>query len=145
MKHSSLAAITVCVLSGLAAGCAPSATLGVPDTSTLTADDVDRNTESIEKLLQAKVPGVLVTRAPDGNIALQIRGTSSFLGGNEPLYVIDGVPFAPGNHGILTGINPYDIESIKVLKNPEDIGLYGMRGANGVILITMKKPGRHGR
>jgi TonB-dependent SusC/RagA subfamily outer membrane receptor len=52
------------------------------------------------------------------------------------------VPITPGPGGALNGINPYDIESIRVLKNPADIAIYGMRGANGVIVITMKKPGK---
>jgi TonB-dependent SusC/RagA subfamily outer membrane receptor len=112
----------------------------------VTAQDIDRNggTEPIEKLLQAKVPGVLITRTADGGVAIQIRGPSSFYGSNEPLYVIDDVPFQAGPHGALSGINPYDIESIRVLKNPEDTGLYGVRGANGVIVISLKKPGKRG-
>jgi TonB-dependent SusC/RagA subfamily outer membrane receptor len=95
-------------------------------------------------VLQAKVPGVLITRAADGSIAIQIRGPASFLGSSEPLYVIDGVPFRPGPGGALTGVNPYDIESIQVLKDPADIGIYGVRGANGVIVVTTKQPGRRG-
>lgn len=143
----SRSALCACLVTGVATGCASSATRGfLPDFSTVTSDDIDRNNgnESIEKLLQTKVPGLLITRAADGSIAMQIRGPSSFMGSNEPLYVIDGVPFEGGHHGALTGINPYDIESIRVLKNPEDTGLYGLRGANGVIVINMKKPGRHG-
>ena len=58
------------------------------------------------------------------------------------LYVVDGVTIQPGPNGALTGINPYDIESIKVLKDPADTSMYGMRGANGVIVVTTKKPGR---
>jgi TonB-dependent SusC/RagA subfamily outer membrane receptor len=55
--------------------------------------------------------------------------------------VIDDVPFQPGPSGALTGINPYDIESIKVLTNPADVGIYGIQGANGVILIKTKRAG----
>jgi len=58
------------------------------------------------------------------------------------LFVIDDVPMEAGPGGALRGINPYDIESIKVLKDPAETGIYGMRGANGVILIKMKKPAR---
>jgi TonB-dependent SusC/RagA subfamily outer membrane receptor len=61
-------------------------------------------------------------------------------GNNAPLYVVDGVAFRPGANGELVGINPYDIESIKVLKNASDTALYGIRGGNGVIEITTKKP-----
>ncbi len=59
----------------------------------------------------------MVTRTPDGGIALRIRGTTSIYGSNEPLYVIDGPPIRSGPGGSLTGINPYDIESIQVLKD----------------------------
>ena len=145
MTHSlSHAVLSVCLFTGIAVACAPSPTRGIiPDNSTVTSDDIDRSAgnEPIEKLLQSKVPGVLITRTADGSIAIQIRGASSLYSGNEPLYVVDGVPFEASKGGALTGINPYDIDTIRVLKNPEDTGLYGMRGANGVILITLKKPG----
>jgi TonB-dependent SusC/RagA subfamily outer membrane receptor len=49
------------------------------------------------------------------------------------------VPFTPGSDGGLSGINPYDIESIRVLKDAADITMYGVRGANGVIVIKTKK------
>jgi TonB-dependent SusC/RagA subfamily outer membrane receptor len=51
------------------------------------------------------------------------------------------MPFRPGPDGALTGINPHDIESIRVLKGAE-AGLYGIEGANGVIVITMKRGGK---
>jgi TonB-dependent SusC/RagA subfamily outer membrane receptor len=144
MKTSlSRAALSVFVLSGLATGCASSNRHGaLLDNSTVTADDIDRKAGSqpIEQLLEAKVPGVLITRTADGGIAVQIRGSSTFYGATAPLYVVDDVPFEAGPGGSLKGINPYDIASIKVLKNPEDTGMYGMRGSNGVIVITMKKP-----
>ena len=95
---------------------------------------------SIEQLLQNKVAGAIITRTEGGGIAIRLRGTSSFTGNNDPLYVIDGVPIQPGPNGSLTGINPYDIASIKVLKDPTDIAMYGSRGANGVIIIKTKKP-----
>jgi TonB-dependent SusC/RagA subfamily outer membrane receptor len=137
-------ALSVCVLIGVAASCASANTRRESrDTTSVTAGDVERHSgDPIEKIIQDKVPGVLVTRTPDGGIALQIRGASSARGSNEPLYVIDGSPVQAGPGGALVGVNPHDIETIQVLKNPADIGVYGMRGANGVILITTKKPGR---
>lgn len=135
------AALPVCVLIGLATGCAPSATRRAPPSErVVTARDVENRGEPIEKVLQEKVPGLLVTRSPDGGIAVQIRGPSSFYSSNEPLYVIDDVPFRPGPGGALTGVNPHDIESIKVLKDPADTGVYGSRGANGVIVVVTKRP-----
>ena len=82
--------------------------------------------------------GVVVLRTSDGGIAVRVRGGMSVLGNNDPLYIVDGVPFAPGPEGSLIGINPYDIASIRVLKDPADITMYGIRGANGVIIIKTK-------
>jgi TonB-dependent starch-binding outer membrane protein SusC len=108
--------------------------------STLGTEEIQRKAsgEPIEKMLQGRVSGVTVERAAGGGVAVRIRGTSSFYGSNEPLYLVDGVPFTPGRGGALTGLNPYDIESIHVLKNPADIAVYGMRGSNGVIVIKTK-------
>lgn len=94
----------------------------------------------IEEILASRVSGVRVTRAADGGIAVQIRGSTSILGDNAPLYVVDGVPITPGPGGSLTGINPYDIASIEVLKDAASTSMYGSRGANGVIVIKTKKP-----
>jgi TonB-dependent SusC/RagA subfamily outer membrane receptor len=136
-------ALPLCVLVGLAAGCASSGSRRAPpDDPTVTARDVENRGDPIEKVLQDKVPGLLVTRTADGTLALQIRGPSSFLGGTEPLYVIDDVPVRPGPGGALVGVNPHDIESIRVLKDPAETGIYGVRGANGVIVVTLKKPGK---
>jgi len=102
----------------------------------------DKQGESIEKQLQSKSPGVVVTTTADGGIAVNIRGSSSQLASNQPLYVIDDIPVTPGPGGALSGINPHDIESIQVLKNPEDTGIYGSRGGNGVIVIKTRRPGK---
>jgi TonB-dependent SusC/RagA subfamily outer membrane receptor len=135
-------ALSVLVLIGLTAACGSGNKRREPP-GTVTAEDFDQNPgQRIEEVLQAKVPGLLVTRTSSGDLAIQIRGTSSFMSSNEPLYVIDDVPIKPGPGGALTGVNPYDIESIQVLKNPADIAIYGVRGANGVIVIKTKKPGR---
>ena len=99
-----------------------------------------RHQEPIASLIQRSTPGVLVSTNPDGSITVRIRGSSSFHGSEEPLYVIDGVPLPQGSGGRLAGINPYDIVSIKVLKDPPGTTLYGVRGANGVILITTRRP-----
>ena len=110
--------------------------------TTVTARQIQQSPDGdpIEKQIMSRSPGVWVGRTADGSIAVRIRGGSSSLyGNNEPLYVLDGVPFQPGPGGSLSGINPYDIASIKVLKDPAEITMYGVRGANGVILITTKR------
>lgn len=109
--------------------------------STVTAETIEKTpqTESVEKILAGRVAGVTVSRAADGGLAVRIRGVSSVYGNNEPLYVLDGLPIAAGPGGSLQGINPHDIESIRVLKDPADTAMYGARGANGVIVIKTKK------
>ena len=147
MRISLPHSLAITALIGLASGCASSNTNhGLPAQPVLTAEDVERGGgEPIERTLQAKVPGLIVSRTSDGYISVQIRGPSSFYSSTQPLYVIDGSPMVPGTGGALSGINPHDIESIRVLKDPAELGIYGMRGANGVILITTKRPGDGGR
>jgi len=129
-------------LACLFAGC--SSARSSPDpapTAAVTAADLRNPNEPIEQVLQRKVPGLVVTRVGT-EIAVQIRGTSSYTGARtSPLYVLNGAQFAPGTGGILSGINPEDIESIKFLRGA-DATLYGIDGANGVIVITTKKGGK---
>jgi TonB-dependent SusC/RagA subfamily outer membrane receptor len=111
-----------------------------------------------EQLLQGRIAGVQVTPSngePGGSSTINIRGSSSIRSGNDPLFVVDGVPIESGgtsNSGATTGslgsstarnplefINPNDIENISILKDASASAIYGSRGANGVILITTKK------
>lgn len=103
--------------------------------------DPDRSTiEPSETVFRISAPGLSVTRTPNGSLAVQLLGgPTSFYSSNAPLYLVDDEPFQPGPGGILTGISPHDIESIKLLKDPAETGLYGMRGANGVIVIKTKR------
>lgn len=135
-------ALSAWMLMALAAGCAssqgghPGAT---PDRSN---EDDPSLTDPIARLMRAKSPGLLISRTASGGIAVTaLRGPTTFYGSSEPLYILDDVPFRPGANGELVGINPNDIDSIKYLTKPEDVGIYGVRGGNGVILITTKKPG----
>src|SRR5205823_14606632 len=96
--------------------------------------------QPIEQVLMGRFPGVMVTRAADGSVSVRIRGTTSIRGSNEPLYVIDGVEIQPGLGGSLTGINPHDIATIEVVKDPAGEAMYGVRGANGVIIVKTKRP-----
>lgn len=85
----------------------------------------------------ARIPGVRVIDMVEGGLSVRIRGSSSFLGGEEPLFVIDGMPIQ-STDGALNTINPSTIESIRVLKDAEATAIYGSRGANGVILIRTR-------
>jgi TonB-dependent SusC/RagA subfamily outer membrane receptor len=114
-----------------------------PETATaadLTSGVVEKRPQEPISSLLGRASGVLVNVNPDGSISVRIRAASSFYAGSEPLYVIDGSPVTPEPGGTLRGITPHDIQSIEVLKNPAETSLYGVRGANGVILITTKRP-----
>ena len=68
----------------------------------------------------------MLLKTPSGGISIRIRGAASVNGQNAPLYVIDGTSRRAGTDGDLSGINPYDIESIKVLKDAASITMYGV-------------------
>ncbi len=111
----------------------------------------------VDQAIQGRLAGVTVNNnggQPGGGVSVRVRGVTS-VNGNEPLYVIDGVPFQNpkqtldanylgGGSGqtaqsVLAAINPADIESIDVLKDASAQAIYGSRAANGVVLITTKK------
>lgn len=84
-----------------------------------------------------KVPGVNVRGSGD-NAYVTIRGISSFQSGNTPLYVVDGQAVGNNYSQANNMVNPQDIDYVRVLKGP-DASIYGVRGANGVIVIVTKK------
>ncbi|HEY0035671.1 MAG TPA: TonB-dependent receptor [Longimicrobium sp.] len=116
-------------------------------------------TPTVENVLQGRVAGVQVVQnsgVPGSAISVRVRGASSISAGNEPLYVIDGVPLIQGNFSTIQGaigqtqgidalsdLNPNEIESIEVLKDASAAAIYGSRASNGVVLITTKR-GRAG-
>ena len=109
----------------------------------VTQEEVDRaRPVRAEEMLEARVPGVQLIRLPSGGISVRIRGTASLSGNNEPLYVVDGVPVNPSPGGGLDWLNPRDIARIEVLKDAIGTATYGMRGANGVVLITTRRGSR---
>jgi TonB-dependent starch-binding outer membrane protein SusC len=111
---------------------------------------------SPEQLIQGRAAGVQVTTnsgEPGSGVNVRIRGTSSVRGGNNPLYVVDGVPLSGDDvsgggfdvglgrqtsRNPLSFLNPSDIASIDILKDASATAIYGSRGANGVVLITTK-------
>ena len=103
---------------------------------------------SLDQALQGRAAGVQITQnsgAPGGTTSIRIRGGNSIQGDNEPLYVIDGIPFKNDGAGsgssfnVLSTLNPGDIESMTVLKDASSTAIYGSRGANGVVIITTKR------
>jgi TonB-linked SusC/RagA family outer membrane protein len=98
---------------------------------------------SFDQMIQGTAPGVQVVTsngAPGSTALINIRGIGSISAGNEPLFVLDGVPVSSNS---FTELNPNDIESISILKDASAASLYGSRASNGVILITSKR-GRQG-
>lgn len=93
-----------------------------------------------EELFAGRFPGVYVTQAP-GGISVRIRGVSTVNGSTDPLFVIDGLPVNAGPGGLVS-INPNDIARIEVLKTASQLAEYGVRGGNGVVRITTKRPGK---
>src|SRR5207253_1155422 len=93
----------------------------------------------VAQLLDGRIPGVEVTRLADGDYAVRVRGASS--GGGEPLVVVDGVPYAAGagGHSVLADLSPGDVARIDVLKGAA-AAVYGLRGTNGVIVVTLRRP-----
>lgn len=70
---------------------------------------------------------------------ITIRGVSSFMASNEPLFLLDNLEIGGGFRAIYDLVNPVEIASVTVLKDPSETGLYGSRGSNGIILINLKK------
>jgi len=125
------------------------------------AEDLNNQiTTGFDQAISGKIAGVQVLQtsgSPGGNVSIRVRGTASIGAGNDPLYVIDGIPlsndtkFAGGNTSLyetptnpLNAINTNDIESIQILKDAAAAAIYGSRGSNGVVLITTKK-GKSGK
>ena len=91
--------------------------------------------------LQGRVAGLDITRSsgqPGAGVTMQLRGTRSFTASGNPLFIINGLP------GDYATLNPYDIESIEVLKDASSTAVYGSAGSNGVVIITTKS-GRAGK
>jgi len=133
--------------------------------TTVTSKEIEQQPVSDPlQALEGRVPGLFITQSngiPGSGMKVRIEGQNSLANGNEPLYVIDGVPYNTltlpnigyvlGGNGSNSGdasplsfINPADIESISVLKDADATAIYGSRAANGAILITTRK-GEAGR
>jgi TonB-linked SusC/RagA family outer membrane protein len=114
--------------------------------SSINADQIQQvPVTTLEQAMQGRAAGVQVTSndgSPGGNINVLIRGTGSLANnGNTPLYVVDGYPLETGG---INNINPNDIASIDILKDASATAIYGIRAANGVVIITTKKGKRSG-
>ena len=107
--------------------------------ATIKSDDLQKTqSSSVANALQGKVAGLQTTQG-SGSLGseptIRIRGIGSINAGNDPLWVVDGVPY----EGDLNNLNMADIETMTVLKDAASNALYGARGANGVIMVTTKR------
>jgi TonB-dependent SusC/RagA subfamily outer membrane receptor len=111
--------------------------------SSVTAEQVAKvPVTALDQALQGRSSGVQVTNndgAPGSGVTVLIRGVGS-LSNNDPLYVVDGYPITGG----LNNINPNDIASMDILKDASATAIYGVRAANGVVIITTKKGRKDG-
>ena len=129
-------------------------------------DVVSVPTTNFQNAIQGRVPGVTVSTPsgePGATPQIKIRGTGSISAGNDPLYVINGIPI-PDNANLripinkqrntafqgtpaspLSAINTHNIESINILKGPSATAIYGSRGSNGVVIVTTKQGVKEGK
>ena len=116
------------------------------------ADIASTAASGFNEQLQGQAAGVIISGSsgtPGSGVFVRLRGTTSINAGNDPLYIIDGVPInsqplqsiSNGGQTInaLSDLNPNDIEKIEVLKDANATAIYGARGANGVVLVTTKR------
>lgn len=135
------------------------------DVTTIKAEDIEKQPVKNPLLaLEGRVPGLSITEyngLPGSGVTVRVQGRNSIANGNDPLYVVDGVPYTSqmmsnqantilgtsggianeenGSSNPLSFLNPSDIESISVLKDADATAIYGSRAANGAILITTKR------
>lgn len=108
-----------------------------PRPATSATSGQDASGKSTAEMLEGRFPGVNVIRVAGGGIKVRVRQSGDFDGRGDPLYIIDGVPTEPPD-GVLN-IEPNEIARIEVLKDAASTSIYGLRGANGVVKITMKR------
>lgn len=135
-RYLIIAGLVVAWASPAIAQTATPAPAPTPPTTMRASESARERSTSLAQLLQGRLAGVTVSSAPDGGIIVRMGGPTSFYGGQSPLFVIDGM--ATESNGTLSWLSPADVESIQALKDPSQTAIYGVRGANGVIVIRTK-------
>ncbi len=144
--------LLTCCLAGLLAACAHGSSGEVQDRAPRVAalgargqvDEADlegQHFQTVEEMLRGRIPGLHVITLPNGNLAFRIRGQDSLVPdtGRAPLVVIDGMAVSSADVGrTLRFLSPSQIARITVLRDVSSTSIYGVRGANGVILIETK-------
>ena len=132
MLRNYYGALSITAIAYGASGCV-TGTAGRLSIATHEVSAADART--LNDLLVGRFAGAVVVDESSHGTGIRIRGNRG-----SPLFVVDGSPIV-GESGRLDFLNPHDIERIEVLKNPEDIALYGPLAASGVVRITTKRPG----
>lgn len=112
--------------------------------NTFVGAEVGAGFYSVTEAIEGRQSGVLFNSSPSNpelSPSLLIRGINSINASTEPLYIVDGMTY----NSPLNMLNPSDIESVKVLKDPSETSIYGIRGGNGVVVIKTKKGGAKDR
>jgi TonB-dependent SusC/RagA subfamily outer membrane receptor len=107
-----------------------------PPGSMKATESARERSTTLAQLLQGRLAGVTVSPSRDGGIIVRMGGPTSFFGNQSPLFVVDGVSIEAGN--TLSWLDPHDVDVVQVLKDPSQTAIYGLRGANGVLLIKTK-------
>src|SRR3989441_12608636 len=137
--------LTACITFLALAGCAhhnrtSAATPASSSANTITAEDIDHAPGlSLEQLLVTRIPGLSLSRAADGHLVIHIRGTSTLLGDEEPLFVVNGLALETPIGGDVGSLKPHDIQSISALADSASPALYSGRGGKSGTLIKTKK------
>lgn len=131
-------ALALCVFMGCAHANSSLVNRPAPQVrAALTAEDIEHAPGvPIEQLLASRVPGITLAQARDGHVVVRIRGVSTLLGDQDPLFVVNGIPL--GRAINFSAINRFDIASIDIVKDAAGLALYGIRGSNGVIVVRTK-------
>ncbi len=130
--------LVLCVLSGCQS---TSEVHEKREANTVTGQELQRSAPTavnISELIEGRIAGIRVVNAADGSVQVQTTSRVSIYGSNAVLIVVDDFPVEPNANGTLPGLNVSEIVSIKLLKDLTETSRYGMRGSNGVILVTTK-------
>ena len=112
---------------------------GAVQSVVLVNDSTPAHATRVEEFLR-RFPGVHVQRTPSGGYSVRIGGSSTFMGNQQPLFVVEGVAVHVTPERGLDWLSPADVARIDILRGPAETSIYGARGANGVIVITTRRP-----
>lgn len=139
-KSFSISNLVLIVCSLFIISCSTSNVASSDDSKDVDNDEV--KTDNLQNLTLAdylrRIPGIQV-QGSGQNVNVTVRANTSVVGGNEPLYVIDRNPVGTDYAQVASMIDPNDIASVNVLKDAASTQPYGLRGANGVVVIKTKK------